>query len=70
MMANINFGIIYSITPFWYPQSREIDIIYFREVDNEEYYLAVESMDADIVAFAPAVGSSDPRLAYHIKIED
>ena len=30
-------------------------------MEEEEYYLAVDSKDPNVVAFAPVVGSVDPR---------
>jgi hypothetical protein len=32
-----------------------------REVEPEDYYLTVDSLDPAIIAFAPVAGSKDPR---------
>ncbi len=38
-----------------------------REVEPEDYYLTVDSLDPAIIAFAPVAGSKDPRWVHRKK---
>lgn len=37
-------------------------MIYYRDVSSDNYYLLVESLDTEVVAFAPMLASSYPRV--------